>query len=256
MKKKIFTSISLTLFLCAGMPLSAEKLTFSAGINASFMPSMGGSLATHSQESYYQSSSGVDGINRRMDGYKTSDIERLTGACFGFDFNILFYDYFLLRTGFNYGRNVCGGKGKTVFYSPAPDDDYFILECEYSYRQYDIPLTAGVCIPFWNDAKISVSCGAAYANALYKNKFESEDTAVPFERKGKFSGWGIPLVVMIQGDYFVNEKIALTTKISYYRGRSRLKKDKSDDDGDTDFATLDFTGYKFNLGVSYYIFLK
>lgn len=233
--------------------LSAEKVNFSTGLNAGYMPSMGGNLDSLSQ-SYYGSGSGVDGINRKMDGYSTSSIGRLTGVYAGFDFNAFFYDYFLVRTGFNYGKSIYGGRGKTVFYSPLPDDDYFILKCEYKYTQYDIPLTAGVCIPFWKDAKISLTCGAAYANAKYENKFTSEDTAVPFERKGRFSGWGIPLVVLIQGDYFIAEKFALTTEISYYRGKSKVIKDSYDSDGDTDFANIDFSGYRFNLGVSYYFF--
>lgn len=254
--RNIFINILTLVILLAGFPLFAEKLTFSAGVNAGFMPSMGGNLDSLSQELYYDSSSGVDGINRKMDGYSTSEIDRLTGAFFGFDFNVFFFDYFIVRTGFNYGMSVYGGKGKTVFYSPLPDDDYFLLKCEYTFRQFDVPLTAGVCIPFWQDAKISIACGAAYANAKYENKFKSEDTAVPFERKGRFKGWGIPLVVQIQGDYFIAEKVALTTSISYYRGESKLIKDSSKNDGDTDFASIDFSGYRFNLGVSYYLFYK
>ena len=254
--RKLIVNILLLIFISVSTHLFAEKLTFSTGINAGYMPSMGGNLDSLSQELYYGSASGVDGINRKIDGYSTTDIERLTGVYFGFDFNAFFYDYFLVRTGFNYGMSVYGGKGKTVFYSPPPDDDYFILKCEYSYRQFDVPLTVGVCIPFWKDAKILITCGAAYANAKYVNKFKSEDTAVPFNRKGSFSGWGIPLVVLIQGDYFVTEKVALTTAISYYRGESKVIKDSSDNDGDTDFAVIDFSGYRFNLGVSYYFFYK
>ena len=87
--------------------------------------------------------------------------------------------------------------------------------------------------------------------ATYENKF-TEDTPVAFERKAKFTGWGIPMVVVFQGDYFFTKDAALISMISYYRGSSKQVKDSYDDDGDVDYANLDFSGYRLNLVICYY----
>jgi hypothetical protein len=248
---KISISITLLIFICCASPLLAETVSFSFGINAGVMSSMGGDLDSDSQDTYYGSASGIDGINRKMDGYSTSNIDRLKGFLCGIETKLIFYDYYLLRAGANYGMSLTGGRGKTVFYSSA-DADYFLLECEYTYKVYDFPLTIGLSVPFWKDARVSVSCGAAYAGAVYKNKFTSEDTTTPFEREGHFSGWGIPLVVVFESDYLINNFTALTGEISYYNGSSKVIKDSDDTDGDVDLASIDFTGYRFNLGISFY----
>ncbi len=250
--------ITLTVLGIAVFELSllyAEKVSVSGGFVSGIMPSMGGNLSSYSQEAYYDSATGIDGINRKMEGFSTDNIDRLTGIFGGLEFKAVFYDYYLVRVGANYGMNVLGGKGKTVFYS-TDDLDYFILKCEYSYKAYDFPLTIGVSIPIWKDARLSVSGGAAYARATYENKFTSDDTATTFRRKGKFTGWGIPLVVLVQGDYYLNEKIALTSAVAYYNGASKVIRDSSENDGDTDFASIDFTGYRFNLGVSFSFYSK
>jgi hypothetical protein len=258
MKKRIIITLTVLGFALFDFPLLyAEKVSVSGGIVSGVMPSMGGNLNSISQEINYGSATGIDGINREMDGFSTDNIDRLTGVYAGLEFKAVFFDYYLLRIGANYGMSVLGGKGKTVFYSTEPADlDYFTLKCEYSYTQYDFPVTIGVSIPIWKDARLSVSGGAAYARATYENKFTSDDTAASFERKGKFTGWGFPLVVLVQGDYYLNEKLALTSALAYYKGSSKVIRDSSNSDGDTDFACIDFSGYRFNLGVSYTFYSK
>jgi hypothetical protein len=255
MIKKIIY-IFLFLFIIKIQELSAEKVSVSGGFYGSYMSSMGGNLSSSTQEIYFDSNSGIYSINKSMDGTDTSNIDRLTGAFAGFDIRAIFLDYYLLRIGANYGMNVLGGKGKTIINAGA---NY--LKCEYSLKQFDIPVTLGLSIPFWKDSRISVSCGTAFAWASYENKFESDSVAAPFSAtqdtiKGKFTGWAFPLVVLIQGDLFVMPDVSLTSTISYYKGRTKVIKDSKDSDGDVDFASIDFTGYRFSLGVSYYFFSK
>lgn len=249
--------ISLIIFIfISGMRIAAaETVSVSGGIYGSFMQSMGGNLQSYNQENYFGSSSGIDGINRSMDGYSTSNIERLTGVFAGLDVKAIFFDYYMLRVGANYGMSMTGGKGKTVYYNGA----YYNLKCEYSLKQYDFPVTLGLSIPFWKDSRISVSCGTAFARATYENKFESDSTSAPFSLtqntiKGKFTGWAFPLVVLIQGDFFIMPEVSLISTISYYRGRTKVIKDSSDKDGNVDYASIDFTGYRFSLGVSYFFY--
>ncbi len=256
MIKKIIY-IVLFLFIIKIQELSAEKVSVSGGFYGSYMSSMGGNLASNTQETYFNSNSGIDGINKSADGISTSNIERLTGVFAGLDVKAVFLDYYLLRVGANYGMSVYGGKGKTI-YNDGTDHS---LKCEYSLKQYDFPVTLGLSIPFWKDSRISVSCGTAFAWASYENKFESDSAAAPFSAtqdtiKGKFTGWAFPLVVLIQGDIFVMPDVSLTSTISYYKGRTKVIKDSKDSDGDVDFASIDFTGYRFSLGVSYYFFSK
>jgi hypothetical protein len=254
MIKKI---IPLILFLLlAKMQLYAQKFNISGGLYGSYMSSMGGNLNSYNQNTYFGSNSGIDSINRTRSQYDTSNIDRLTGAFVGMDVKAIFLDYYMLRIGANYGMSVMGGKGRTV-YTPDGGLNYYNLKCEYSLKQYDFPFTLGLSIPFWKDSRISVSCGTSFSRATYENKFESDpaNTNDPFASsnsiKGKFTGWAFPLVVLIQGDLFIAPEVALTSTISYYKGRTKVIKDSSDSDGNIDFASIDFTGYRFSLGISY-----
>jgi hypothetical protein len=249
--------IPIILFLLAAkVQLDAQKFNISGGIYGSYMSSMGGNLNSYNQTAYFDSNSGIDSINRSLDGYDTTNIDRLSGAFIGMDVKAVFLDYFLARIGANYGISVLGGKGKTI-YDDGSGPPYHVLKCEYSLKQWDFPVTLGLSIPFWRDSRISVSCGTAFAYATYINKFET-DTNFPFASsnsiKGKFTGWAFPLVVLIQGDLFIAPDVALTSTISYYKGRTKLLNDSSDSDGNVDFASIDFTGYRLSLGVSYYFY--
>ncbi len=252
MIKKI---IPIIIFLLVIKPqLGAQRFNISGGIYGSYMPSMGGNLNSYNQVAYFDSNSGIDSINKSANGADTSNIDRLSGAFAGMDIKAVFFDYFMARLGINYGMSVAGGKGKTLINGGA---NY--LKCNYSMKQLDSPLTVGVSVPFWKDFRISVSCGTAFAYAVYENKFQSDSTAVPFSAtqstiKGKFTGWAFPLVILLQGDLFIAPDIALTSTISYYKGRTKVIKDSSDGDGNVDYASIDFTGYRFSLGVSYYFF--
>lgn len=256
MIKKFLTAILFILIIY--LPLNA-KVNYSIGINGGFAPSLGGNLDSMIHY-YFDSDSGIDGMNRSLGDYKTSDINRLFGLTIGFEFKTIIQDFYLIRLGANYSNGVFGGEGKTLI---TPDNtNYYLLECKYSFSQFDVPLTLGLAIPFWKDMMLSLSCGIAYANATYKNEFKSGDTYPdPFEREGEFKGYGYPFVVILEGEYFFLTNASLTSTLSYYYGSTEVLKDRKDEDTEgfggaaaVDFAEIDFTGYRFTFGVSYYFF--
>ena len=228
-------------------PLFAEKVNYALGFYAGYAPSLGGNLHSSVQKNDFQSENGLDGMNRSQEGYSTSRINRLMGVAGGAEFKVLFYDYYQLRIAGNYVMAVYGGSGKTVYDDIRTTRE---LTCSYKFSQWDVPVTMGLSIPFWKDFKIAFGCGVAYANAVYQNKFSSDTV----ERKGSFKGWGLPLVILLEGEYFFNDQFAVSSILSYYKGSSQVVKDGTTSDGSTDFARIDFTGYRFHLGVSYYFY--
>jgi len=261
-KKFYFSLILLYLF---SFPLYALKTNLSLGMYCGFFPSMGGSLNSHVQEEYFNSNNGINGMNRRMTGYNTSDLKRLLGAFGGLGIKTIFDDYYLLRIAVNYCTSFYGGEGSTIF--TTDHLNYYLLKCQYSMVEYDIPLTVGISVPFWKDIKISLSYGIAFAYANYENSFKSNTYTDPFERKGSFKGWTLPMVMLLEGDYFITEKFAIITSLSYYWGSTKILKDSKKSDttgfdldvdnegeGIEDFARIDFTGFRFSFGFSYYFY--
>jgi hypothetical protein len=249
MIKKIFITFLLSILM--QMPLHAKMINYSIGVSAGFAPSLGGNLDSLTQQQYLSSDGGIDGMNRSMEGMDTENINRLLGITGGFEFRTIIQDFYLIRLSANYSNGVIGGKGKTVFYNT----DYYTMKCKYSFYEFDVPLTLGLAIPFWKDMMFSLSCGIAFAYAKYTNEFISEDTYPDqFDLKGEFKGSGFPLVVIIQGEYFFLTNASLTSTISYYNGATEVLKDSYDKDEDVDFARINFTGYRFTFGISYYFF--
>jgi len=230
-------------------------MNYSVGVYGGFMPSAGGNLHSAVQEEFFSTTSGIDGINKSMDGYSTSEIKRPLAVTGGIELKAIFLDYFFTRLAGNYTRSVLGGTGKTLYDNAGPT----LLKCEYTYQSLDVPLTVGLSIPFWKDVTISFSCGAAYARGWTTNRFESE---AGYTLKGTFSGYAFPLVLLVEGEYFLNQKIALNTALSYYKGSTKTLRDgkKSDDAGPAgsaeDFSRIDFTGYRFSFRVSYCFFSR
>ncbi len=252
--------ITLLLLILTQTPLAAKKANYSIGANIGFAPSLGGNLESLNQQIYgFSTDGGIDGTNRSMEGMETEKIYRLFGFTGGAEFKTIIQDYFLIRLGASFSKGVFGGEGKTVITDGA---GYYTMDCKYSFYEYDVPLTIGLAIPFWKDAMFSLSCGTAFAYAKYTNEFVSDDEYPdPFERKGVFEDWGFPLVVIIQGEYFFLTNASLTSTISYYNGSTEVIKDSYDKDtegfggqGAVDFARINFTGYRFTFGISYYFY--
>lgn len=260
--KKIIILLTIAVLIMCGGRLEARSLNFGLGIYGGFMPAMGGNLHSNLQENSLDSSSGIDGINRGADGKSTSNVERLVGISAGAALRTIINNYILLRLGINYTNSMYGGEGDSLY---TPDGtSFYVMSCSYSLQIIDVPFTVGISIPFWKDMKISLSGGAAYARGTYENGFESTETGEEFKRKGKFKGTGYPLVFIVEGEYFITETIALTSAIAYYRGSTRLIEDSSTSSDSTstgtiadsdvvDFARIDFTGYRFTIGISKFL---
>jgi hypothetical protein len=243
------------ILICA-TPLAAATMNYAAGFSFGFTPSFGGNLHSSTQESAFQSRNGLDGMNRELSGHDTTEIKRLFGVSGGLEFKAILFDYFLMRLGGNYTMSIYGGSGKTVFLpnGAAPETD---VTCSYCMWSYDIPLTVGLIIPFWKDVKLSFSCGLAFAYGGYDNQFKGST----FDMKGSFTGWALPLVILVQGEYFLGERLALNTSLAYYKGATETIRDGKRTDtmgaltaGEVDFARIDFTGYRFSIGLSYYFY--
>ncbi|TAL39266.1 MAG: hypothetical protein EPN93_02095 [Spirochaetes bacterium] len=252
MKKLLLTSLIL---ICAS-PLTAATMNYAAGFYVGFMPSYGGNLESSTQYDPFDSRNGIDGMNKEMSGHDTTEIKRLLGLSGGIEFKAIIFDYFLMRLAGNYTMSIYGGAGKTVFLTGGAGTETDVT-ASYSMWSYDIPLTVGLIIPFWKDVKISFSCGLAFAYGAYDNQFK----VASGDRKGSFTGWALPLVILVQGEYFLGEKIALNTSLAYYKGATETIRDSKRSDttglggaGAVDFAKIDFTGYRFSIGLSYYFY--
>lgn len=243
MRRRIYI-LALIAFMVMPSALMAVTVNGAMGMYGGFAPSLGNDLQSAYQYYVYGTQSGVDGLNRAQDGYSTSAIERLIGFGGGIMFKLLLMDNYQFRLGANYTKSTLGGEGETLF-GATPTT----LECKYGFTMYDVPLTFGISIPFWKDIKIVFSCGFAYAYAKYTNRFIENSTT---KHKGTFTGWGLPLVILIEGEYFITDRLALSSSLVYYRGSSKFIEDGSTSDGVTDYARINFTGYRYNAGVSFY----
>ncbi|MDY6968204.1 MAG: hypothetical protein SVR08_06055 [Spirochaetota bacterium] len=257
MRLRLFLTTFLIFYTCAS--LYARRINYSFGISGGYIPSLGGNLSSYIQEDQFGSKSGIDGINRSKDGYSTSHIDRLDGSFLGFNFKTVIYEFYLIQIGAYYCQNVRGGTGDTVF--TKDNTNYYILECEYIFSEYDFPLTIGLSIPFWKDFKINLAGGISAAYGKYEYSFKSNTYSDPFTRKGSFSGWAFPMVILLEGEYFISKQIALNSCISYYNGSSRVHRDSHksdtgglDGEGAVDYAKINFSGYRYSFGFLYYFY--
>ena len=230
--------------MALAVALPAAAVNFAAGAYGGIAPSLGGNLQSSWQYYEYGSSNGIDGMRRSLKGSDTSGMDRLLGVSGGVMFKMLFMEYYQIRIGGNYTRGVLGGEGTSV-YDDAGD---VMVDCEYTFLMYDVPVTFGISIPFWKDLKVIFSCGIAYARAQYENRFETTADVI----KGDFSGWGLPLVILLEGEYFLNDSLAVSSSISHYRGTSKLIRDSERSDSNTDYARLHFNGYRYYAGITFY----
>jgi len=229
----------------------ASTVELSFGLYGGFMPSAGANCHSSDQELYFNSASGLDGINKKLSGYSTKTIDRLTALSGGLRLRAFFFENFFIAVSGNYTQGVAGGRGTTVYNStPAASPTPTRLKCRYTISFFDAPLTAGIALPFWKDVKILLGGGVAFARGQASNKFES---AAFGKREGSFSGWGYPLVLSLEGEYLLSDTVSVGAGIAYYHGGSRTLRDGMGHDG-VDFMKIDFTGFRFTAGVSYYFF--
>jgi hypothetical protein len=241
--------ISLAFLSVLTTELSAVSVNYAIGVHLGLSPAFGGDLDSLLQETRFHSQSGINGMNKKMDGFKSSTVDRLLGMTSGGEIKTVIAEYFLVRLGGNFTFTSGGGGGRTVFYDDVNmPNAYRSLSCSYTFYSWDLPFTVGLCVPYWKDMKIAFSCGIAYASGVYVNEFSSDMETF----RGKFKSWGLPMVIILEGEYFLTPQFAVNSSISYYSGSSNIVRDGSSSDGFVDYARLNFSGYRFAFGVSYY----
>jgi len=241
------------IILLSPFAINAMEVKQSISFYGGIAPELGGSCYSYLQDNTFGTPNvidnypnGINGINKLKTGYNTSNVSKLVGLTSGISWKLIVYEFFAFKVSANYFNSVWGGKGTVVFNDGTNDRE---LKCEYAIEGFDIPVTAGISIPFYNAIRISLTGGFAYAHGTYKNRFESESL---FIYKGRFKGNAFPLVVNCEGEYFVNNSFAIMSSLSYYHGKTKSIKDYKQSDLNTDYAPIDFSGYRYVIGISYY----
>ncbi len=254
----IILLVVLIAFAAAPRPLAAAITTNGIGIYTGIAPNMGGSMHSYVQQQHFNTRNGIHDINRVQDGIDTAKIERPMGVTVGIDWKIIIEEYFFFRAAANYSKSVVGGSGTTAW-TDNGGISYYALDCRYSVATFDVPLLAGFTIKFWDDVRFYVGGGAAFASGMYDNEFSSEDHPDPFTRKGQFRGTGFPLVAYAHGEYYFTTRYAISATVLYYGGSTPLLRDGIHADteglngkGAYDYARIDFTGYRFAFGITFY----
>ncbi|HPI91426.1 MAG TPA: hypothetical protein PK859_19120 [Spirochaetota bacterium] len=238
MSNRVIRALLIALLLPS--PLFAINTAVSLGAHIGLAPDMGGNLQSRVQRTELGVDNGIDGINRSMDGVKTEKINKLLGAYGGMDFKVVFAKYFLFRLQTNFVMNFFGGTGVTL------DQSENRLTAKYSLWIVDIPVGLGVSVPFGDIVRISLCGGVAFAYGSYSNSFKSSTV----NSSATFETWTFPWLIMLSGEYFFREDIAITTSLAYYQGSSDVIKSRSD------YAKIDFSGFRWNIGFSYYFIKK
>lgn len=257
MKKIYKSAILIAIFLMTTSAWSF-KMNYSIDLYAGALPNYGGSLNSYNQRAYFQSEHGIYEINKSATGVTTESIRPLLGISGGIALRSIMNDFYFYRIGASYNMNIWGGSGTTIFNTNQMDNltnDYLPVKCSYGLTSYDFPVTLGVAIPFWKDVKIFFSCGVSFNYSIMTNSFKADGMT----REGKFSALSYPLVILLEGQYFVTQNMAMYTSLSYYRGNSKYLTDSTKTDttgysgaGAVDYSSIDLTGYKYYLGISFY----
>lgn len=234
MKKFIIT---LGLLIAVSSSARAAAFDFSAGLVTGVSPFLGDELDSSFQRDVLDINNGIMGINRSKSGTETKRIYPLFGVNAGLSLRLMLFKRIFFLTGFHYTQSVAGGKGKSL------DAAENILDVEYSFRQMDIPLAAGLSVSIFDDARINLAGGFCTAIGKYTNSFSS--SAV--NSKATFKGVGFPLFITIEAEYFLNDLVGIVSSISYTRGKTDVKK------SGIDLAEIDFTGFRWQAGVTLHI---
>lgn len=218
----------------------AIETDVSLGAHFGLAPALGGDLGSRFQENTLGVNNGIEGINRSMSGIDTDKVERLLGGYGGIDFKVIFIKYLMIRLQANFTMNMTGGTGISL------DQAENRLEVSYSFWAVDIPVQVGVSVPFGNTVRISLSGGIAFAYGTYSNSFKSATV----NSSAEFTGWTFPWIIMLSGEFFLKEYIALTSSLVYYNGATDIIRSGSD------YAKIDFGGFRWNIGFSYHFIRK
>jgi hypothetical protein len=235
--KKVLLIIMVT---SSALQLAAADIDLSMGLHTGFVPGLGGSLESAFQRDTLGVPNGVHGINRSTPGIETKMIEPLLARQAGADADLIFLQRIRVGLAVNAVWSAYGGTGYSI------DSGGDRLKVSYSMRMVDVPLTIGVSIPAGTMSRFSLSAGLAFNYGIYENSFES----ATIDRSSDFRGWALPLVVLLKGEFFLNNDLSLTSSLSHYRGFTEPLKSGSD------YARIDFSGVRWDVGLAFRIKLN
>lgn len=229
MNKFIKLLIMLLLFTPWTQLYSAE---FASSLRMGYSPEVGGSMHSGWQQENLEVQNGIYDINRSADSFALSTVETPLGFNAAFDFKVII-DKVYLKAGAGYNRTIAGGKGTTLYAS-------LLEEVKVKYKQWslDFPVTFGATLIFWNESRISLGCGVAFAYGNYSNSFKS----ATLDHSGSFTSYAIPLVAELSGEAFISPDTSIICSVDYFYGKSKIVKDGSD------YARVDFSGMRLSAG--------
>ncbi len=233
MKKRIITII---IIIASAAEINASSLSLM--LKGGYAPAMGGSMSSGWQTEYLGVYDGINDINRSVDGITVSTIESLTGIVGGVEARYA-GEALYFKSGIDIVYALGGGSGSTVNDFGSGDEK---VDVSYSLWYFYVPVTAGIIIDFWSEAKIYAGGGAAFAYGNYSNSFESAS----MEYNSSFTGYGIPLVAELGCEYTLGKMSSIFCGVTYLHGRSDVIENGSD------YARLDFTGFNFTAGLLFY----
>lgn len=233
MKKGIYTAL-IILAAAAEISASSAAVVFKAG----YAPDMGGSMYSGWQAENLDVYDGINDINRSGGGISVSTIEAPVGVAAGAEFRFT-WDSVYMKSGADIIYSIAGGSGSTVNNFGSGDEK---VNVKYSIWFFYVPVTAGIIIDYWSEARIYAGGGAAFAYGTYSNSFSSASA----DHSASFTGYGVPLVAELGCEYILDRNVALCCGITYLHGRSEVVEDGSD------YARIDFTGYSISAGLLFY----
>lgn len=177
---------------------------------------------------------GLNDINRSSDTLAVSTVEVPVAAVGAFE--LMFTgESFYFKTGVWGQYTVAGGTGKTI--NPAGTE---LVDVSYSQWSVDVPVTMGVNLFYWNESRIYMGCGAAFAYGMSIMSFSS----ATLDHSATFTGYAIPLVAELGCEYITGEYTSIGCGIRYMYGKSAVL------EKGTDYAVVDFSGYIFTVSAS------
>ncbi|MFA5519667.1 MAG: hypothetical protein WDA74_10475 [Spirochaetota bacterium] len=216
-------------FLVSSQLYSAE---LASSLRIGYSPEVGGSMHSGWQLENLGVEDGIYDINRSAPGFELSTVESPVGLNVAFDFKVIM-DKIYLKAGAGYNRTIARGKGTTLDFSVSEE-----VNVEYKQWSFHFPLTFGATLLFWNEARISLGCGIAFAYGNYSNSFKSDT----LDHSGSFSSYAFPLVAELSGEAFISSNTSIICSFDYFYGKSKVVKDKSD------YGRVDFSGMTFSIG--------
>lgn len=223
--------IVITLFVNAAPELCASEFSISAHIG--YMPETGGSMSSGWQSENLGNRNGVYDINRSKDGVAITTVDVPTGIVAGADMRVI-RETVYFKAGIDYVYMITGGTGSTLDSAGTE-----IVYVTYKQWSVDVPLTIGLSMLFWDEARIYLGIGIAMAYGTYTNSFKSAS----LDHSASFTGYALPLVAEAGCEYVFGGKVSGGCNVRYLYGRSSVINDGND------YARVDFSGFQITASM-------